>query len=434
MRIGILSAVAVALAAQGAPLAPKVVAVDVDGMIHPVTTEIVGSALAEAKRQGASLVIVRLNTPGGLMDAMRDTISEIIASPVPVVTYVEPSGGRSASAGFFILESGDVAVMAPGTNTGAAHPVAMGGEMDAVMKQKVENDAAAYLRSICTKRGRNAALAETAVRESKSFTEREALDQHLVDLVAPSEAELLTELDGRTITRFDGAKITLHTTGASTEVYQPTLRQRIIAAVADPNIALVLLVLGALGIYVEFSSPGLIAPGVVGAIFVLLGLSALSVLPINWLGAALLVLAFTLFVLEANFTSHGILGIGGAVAMVLGAVILVNGPIPEMRIHWSTAIGLALPFSAITILLLSLVVRARHNKVVTGAEGMVGITGSAITELAPEGKVFVHGEYWDAVAAQPVPPGAPVRVTAIEKLKLTVEPVGEAPKKAKDGI
>ena len=434
MRIGILSAVAVALAAQGAPLAPKVVAVDVDGMIHPVTTEIVGSALAEAKRQGASLVIVRLNTPGGLMDAMRDTISEIIASPVPVVTYVEPSGGRSASAGFFILESGDVAAMAPGTNTGAAHPVAMGGEMDAVMKQKVENDAAAYLRSICTKRGRNAALAETAVRESKSFTEREALDQHLIDLVAPSEAELLTELDGRTITRFDGAKITLQTTGASVEVYQPTLRQKIIAAVADPNIALVLLVLGALGIYVEFSSPGLIAPGVVGAIFVLLGLSALSVLPINWLGAALLVLAFTLFVLEAKFTSHGILGIGGAVAMVLGAVILVNGPIPEMRIHWSTAIGLALPFSVITILLLSLVVRARHNKVVTGAEGMVGITGSAITELAPEGKVFVHGEYWDAVAAQPVAAGAPVRVTAIEKLKLTVEPVGEAPKKAKDGI
>lgn len=434
MRFGILSAVAVAMAAQGAPLAPKVVAVDVGGMIHPVTTEIVGSALAEARRDGASLVIVRLNTPGGLMDAMRDTISEIIASPVPVVTYVEPSGGRSASAGFFILEAGDVAAMAPGTNTGAAHPVAMGGEMDAVMKQKVENDAAAYLRSICTKRGRNAALAETAVRESKSFTEREALDQHLIDLVAPSEAELLTELDGRTITRFDGAKITLHTTGASIEVYQPTLRQKIIAAVADPNIALVLLVLGALGIYVEFSSPGLIAPGVVGAIFVLLGLSALSVLPINWLGAALLVLAFTLFVLEAKFTSHGILGIGGAVAMVLGAVILVNGPIPEMRIHWSTAIGLALPFSAITILLLSLVVRARHNKVVTGAEGMVGITGSAVTELAPEGKVFVHGEYWDAVAAKPVAQGAPVRVTAIEKLKLTVEPVGEAPTKAKDGI
>jgi membrane-bound serine protease (ClpP class) len=422
----------IGLAAHGAPVAPKVVAVDVDGMVHPVTTEIVGSALAQAKRDGASLVIVRLNTPGGLMDAMRDTISEIIASPVPVVTYVEPSGGRAASAGFFLLEAGDVAAMAPGTNTGAAHPVALGGDMDAVMKEKVENDAAASLRSISTKRGRNAALAETAVRQSKSFTEREALDQHLIDLVAPSEAELVAELDGRTITRFDGTKITLHTTGASIEVYQPTLRQKIIAAVADPNIALVLLVLGALGIYVEFSSPGLIAPGIVGAILVLLGLSALSVLPINWLGAALLVLAFTLFVLEAKFTSHGILGIGGAVAMVLGAVILVNGPIPEMRIRWSTAIGLALPFSAITILLLSLVVRARHNKVVTGAEGMVGITGSAVTELAPEGKVFVHGEYWDAVAVQPVAPGAPVRVTAIEKLKLTVEPVGEAPEKSAD--
>ena len=423
MSIGFVFGALLAMMTQAARAAPKAIAVDIDGMVHPVTTEIVSSALAAAKQQNAGLVIVRLNTPGGLMDAMRDTISQIIASPVPVVTYVEPSGSRAASAGFFLLEAGDLAAMAPGTNTGAAHPVAMGGEMDAVMKQKVENDAAAYLRSICSKRGRNSALAETAVRESKSFTEREALDQHLIDLVAPNEAELLTTLDGRVITRFDGSKVTLHTTGASVEVYQRTLRQKIIAAIADPNIALVLLVLGALGIYVEFSSPGLIAPGIVGAIMVLLGLSALSVLPINWLGAGLLLLAFTLFVLEAKFTSHGILGIGGAVAMVMGAVILVNGPIPEMRIRWSTAIGLALPFSAITVLLLSLVVRARHNKVVTGVEGMVGTVGSTITELAPEGKVFVRGEYWDAVAARPVAPGARVRVTAIEKLKLTVEPV-----------
>jgi len=293
------------------------------------------------------------------------------------------------------------------------------------MKEKVENDAAAYLRSICSKRGRNSELAETAVRQSKSFTEREALDQHLIDLIAPNEVELLSTLEGRTLTRFDGSKVTLHTAGGSVEVYQRTLRQKIIAAVADPNIALVLLVLGALGIYVEFSSPGLIAPGIVGAIMVLLGLSALSVLPINWLGAALLLLAFTLFVLEAKFTSHGILGIGGAVAMVMGAVILVNGPIPEMRIHWSTAIGLALPFSAITVLLLSLVVRARHNKVLTGAQAMVGIVGSTVTELAPEGKVFVRGEYWDAVAPRPIAPGARVRVTAIENLKLTVEPVAD---------
>jgi len=418
-----LTTIGLALAVRVASAAPKAIAVDVDGMVHPVTTEIVSSALDRARQEGAVVVIVRLNTPGGLMDAMRETIEKMVAAPVPVVTYVAPSGGRAASAGFFLLEAGDVTAMAPGTNTGAAHPVAMGGEMDPVMKQKVENDAAAYLRSICTKRGRNSALAETAVRESKSFTEREALDQHLVDLIASSDAELLAALDGRTITRFDGSKVIVHTSGASIEVYQRTLRQRIIAAIADPNIALVLLVLGALGIYVEFSSPGLIAPGVIGAILALLGLSALSVLPINWLGAGLLILALALFVLEAKFTSHGILGIGGAVAMVLGAVILVNGPIPEMRIRWSTAIGLALPFSAITLLLLSLVVSARRHKVETGVEGMIGVTGSAITELSPEGKVLVRGEYWDAVALRPVTAGARVRITAVDKLKLTVEPV-----------
>ena len=423
MRKIALTTIGLALAVRVASAAPKAIAVDVDGMVHPVTTEIVSSALDRARREGAVVVIVRLNTPGGLMDAMRETIEKMVVAPVPVVTYVAPSGGRAASAGFFLLEAGDVTAMAPGTNTGAAHPVAMGGEMDPVMKQKVENDAAAYLRSICTKRGRNSALAETAVRESKSFTEREAFDQHLVDLIASSDAELLAALDGRTITRFDGSKVIVHTSGASIEVYQRTLRQRIIAAIADPNIALVLLVLGALGIYVEFSSPGLIAPGVIGAILALLGLSALSVLPINWLGAGLLILALALFVLEAKFTSHGILGIGGAVAMVLGAVILVNGPIPEMRIRWSTAIGLALPFSAITLLLLSLVVSARRHKVETGVEGMIGVTGSAITELSPEGKVMVRGEYWDAVALRPVTAGARVRITAVDKLKLTVEPV-----------
>jgi membrane-bound serine protease (ClpP class) len=409
--------------AQTASAAPKVIVVDVDGMVHPITTEIVGSAIERARQEGAALVLVRLNTPGGLMDAMRETIEKMVASPVPVVTYVAPSGGRSASAGFFLLEAGDVAAMAPGTNTGAAHPVQMGGEMDAVMKQKVENDAAAYLRSICTKRGRNSTLAETAVRESKSFTEKEALDQHLIDLIAPNEQELLKALDGREITRFDGSRQTLHTAGATIEVYEKNLRQRIISAIADPNIALVLLVIGALGIYAEFSSPGLIAPGVVGLIAVLLGLSALSVLPINWLGAALLITAVTLFILEAKFTSHGVLAIGGTVAMVLGAVMLVNGPIPEMRIHLGTALGLALPFSAITMLLLSLAMRARRNKVATGSEGMIGLTGSAITELSPEGKVFVHGEYWDARALRPVTAGARVRVTAIDKLKLTVEPV-----------
>jgi membrane-bound serine protease (ClpP class) len=415
---------ALALAAQAMGAIPKVIAVDVDGMVHPITAEIVGNALARARSQNASLVLLRLNTPGGLMDAMRATIEKILASPVPVVTYVAPSGGRAASAGFFLLEAGDVAAMAPGTATGAAHPVLLGAEMDAVMKQKVENDAAAYLRSICGKRGRNSQLAETAVRESKSFTEAEALERKLVDLVAPTERQLLAELDGRVVRRFDGIALTLHLAGAEIVEYRRTLRERIVSAVADPNIALVMLVIGALGIYVEFCSPGLIAPGVLGGIMVLLGLSAISVLPINWLGAALMALAFTLFVLEVKFTSHGVLGAGGALAMVLGAVMLVDSPASEFRVHWGTAVAVALPFSAITVFLLSIAARARRNKVETGVEGMIGQVGEALTELAPEGKVFVHGEYWDAVAVCPVAAGARVKVTAIEHLKLTVEPAG----------
>ncbi len=423
LRIQLAILAVLTLLARAVHAAPVVLAVDVDGIIHPVTVEIVSRALEEAKQQSAVLVILRLNTPGGLMDAMRETIEKMVASPVPIVTYVTPSGGRAASAGFFLLEAGDVAAMAPGTNTGAAHPVVIGTQMDPIMKQKVENDAAASLRSIDDKRGRNSALAQQAVLESKSFTDKEALDNHLIDLIASSEQDLIARLDGREVTRFDGRKQVLRLTGATVTVYQPNLRQRIISAIADPNVALVLLVLGALGIYAEFSAPGLIFPGVAGAILALLGLSALSVLPINWLGAALLLLAMALFILEAKFTSHGILGVGGAVAMVLGAMLLINSPLPEMRIHLSTAIALALPFSLITVLLVSLVMRARHGKVVTGMDGMIGETGVVLAELAPEGKILVRGEYWNAVASGPVPAGAAVRVTGIDKLQLTVEAV-----------
>src|SRR6266567_1603167 len=377
---------------------PKVVAVNVNGIIHPVTVEIVSRAIDQAKRENADAVLVRINTPGGLMDAMRETVEKIVASPVPVIVYVTPSGGRAASAGFFLLEAGDIAVMAPSTNAGAAHPVLLSGQMDPEMKRKVENDASASLRSLAQKRGRNSALAEKAVMESKSFTEKEALDDHLIERIARDEQDLFAQLDGREVVRFDGRKQTLRLAGAEVVLYQPNLRERIISAVADPNIALILIVLGALGIYAEFSSPGLIAPGIAGAISVLLGLSALSVLPINWAGVALLILAFTLFALEVKLASHGVLGLGGAVAMVLGAVMLINSPQPEMRIRWSTAISLALPFSAITVFLLSLAMRARHNKVVTGSAGMLGEPGVAVTEPAPSGKVKVRGEYWDAIA------------------------------------
>ena len=406
-----------------AEAAGRVLAVDVDSIVHPVTVEIVGRALDQAVQDHDDVVLIRLNTPGGLMDAMRETIQKIVASPVPVVTYVTPSGGRAASAGFFLLEAGDVAAMAPGTNTGAAHPVLIGTEMDPVMKQKVENDAAASLRSLTAKRGRNSDLAQKAVLESKSFTEKEALDNHLIELIANNEQDLLRQLDGREITRFDGRKQTLHTASDEVVVYEKNLRQRVLSAISDPNIALILLVLGALGIYVEFSTPGVIFPGVAGAILVLLGLSALSMLPINWLGAALLILAFTFFVLEAKFASHGVLAAGGTVAMMLGAVILINSPLPEMRIHLSTAVALALPFAAITVFLLSLVMRARAGKVVTGAEGMIGEIGVALADLAPEGSVFLRGEYWNAVATAPVKNGGKVRVSAVDHLNLTVEPV-----------
>jgi membrane-bound serine protease (ClpP class) len=403
---------------------PKVVAVDVDGVVHPVTVEILSRAIDQAKRENAGAILLRLNTPGGLMNATREAIEKIVASPIPVITYVTPSGGRAASAGFFLLEAADVAAMAPGTNTGAAHPVLMSGQMDPEMKRKVENDASASLRSLAQKRGRNSALAEKAVLESKSFTEKEALEGRLIELIARDEADLFAQLEGREVARFDGSRQTLHLAGATVSAYQPNLRERIISAVADPNIALILIVIGALGIYVEFSSPGLIAPGVAGAISVLLGLSALSVLPINWAGAALLVLAFTLFALEAKFTSHGILGLGGAVAMVLGALLLIDSPLPELRVRLSVAIALAVPFALITTLLLTLVMRARANKVTTGQDGMLGESGVAVTLLAPEGKVQVHGEYWDAVAPKgaPVEPGAKVRVIGIQGLQLAVKP------------
>jgi membrane-bound serine protease (ClpP class) len=291
-----------------------------------------------------------------------------------------------------------------------------------VMRHKVENDAAALLRSMTSRRGRNSQLAEQTVREAKAFTEREALDNKLIELIANSEQDLFHQLDGREITRWDGHKQTLHTAGATVTEARRTLREQLMAAIADPNIGFILLVLGALGIYVEFSSPGLIFPGVAGAILALLGLSALSILPINWAGVALLLLSVALFVLEAKFTSHGVLGIGGTVAMVLGAMLLINGP-PEMRIHLSTAISVALPFALITMFLVSIVIKARRNKVVTGPSAMIGEIGTARTILSPEGKVLVRGEYWDAIASAELPAGTAVRVKGVAGLRLIVEPV-----------
>jgi membrane-bound serine protease (ClpP class) len=424
LRLHALTAAFALLAGVGAAAgATKVVAVDIDAIVHPITVEIVARAIEQAKQENAALLLVRINTPGGLAEAMREIIQEIVASPVPVVTYVTPSGGRAASAGFFILEAADVAAMAPATNTGASTPVAMFGEMDQAMAHKVQNDAAALIRGVATKRGRNAELAEKTVYEAKSFTDKEALDGHLIEIVAPSQADLLRQLDGREITRFDGRKQTLHLAAPQVVDYSPSLRERFIAAIADPNLALILLILGALGVYVEFTHPGMIAPGVFGAILMVVGLSALSVLPINWAGAALMMLALVLFVLEAKFATHGVLTAAGALAMVLGALMLVESPAPELRIRLSTALAVALPFALVTSFLLTLAVRARMAKVQTGAAGMLGEIGVAYTALAPSGKVFIHGEYWNAVSSAPVEAGARVKVQSVDRLALKVEPV-----------
>jgi membrane-bound serine protease (ClpP class) len=400
---------------------PKVLVVEIDGVVHPITVEITAHALDQAATDGASAVLLRLNTPGGLLDATRQLNEKIVASRVPVIAYVTPSGGRAASAGFFILQAADIAAMAPGTNTGAASPVLMGSEMDEVMRRKVENDTSAWLRGTVEKRGRNAALAETTIREAKAFTEKEALDQNLIDLIAPNEKELFAALHGREITRFDGRREKLNLADAETTLYEPTMRERIVSSIADPNVGLILLVLGALGLYVEFSAPGLILPGVGGGILVLMGLSSLAVLPINWVGASLLVLSLVLFGLETQIPSHGILGTGGAVAMLLGAVLLIDGP-PELRIRWSTALAVTLPFTAITMFLVTLVVKARANKSTMNDGGLMNEIGVARTALEPAGKVFIHGEYWDAESSTPVSAGSQVRVVSVEGMKLKVAP------------
>jgi len=397
-------------------------AVDLDQVIHPVTVDIIAQAVQQASGKQCAVLLLRLNTPGGFSNATREAIEKIVASPVPVVAFVAPSGGRAASAGFFLLEAGDVAAMAPGTNTGAAHPVSITGtQIDPTMMKKIENDAAASLRSLVARRGRNSELAEKAVLESKSFTEKEALQAKLIDLIAGDEAELLRAINNREIVRFDGAHQTLHTAGAVIERYQTSPSQKLRIALSDPNIALALLVLGALGLYVEFNAPGTIFPGVAGGICLLLGLMSFTVLPFSWVGVGLLLLALVLFVLEVKITSHGVLGAGGVVAMFLGALLLFEGPIPEMRVRVSVAIGLVLPFALIVLFLVTIVVRARRLPVSTGAAGMIGLAGVALTELSPRGMVQVHGETWQAQAAHPLPAGTAVRVTAIHGLTLEVE-------------
>ena len=401
-----------------------VVKIRLDDTIQPVSDEYIGRAIEQARQTNADAVLIELRTPGGLVDSTRSIIEKILASPVPVIVYVAPSGARAASAGFFILEAADVAAMAPGTNTGAAHPVNLGGEkMDDVMKQKVENDSAAFMRSFVGPRGRNVALAESAVRESKSFTDKEALDQHLIDYVARDQDDLFKQIEGKPIKRFDGRTATLNLVGAPVVELQMTVKQRILDFLLDPNIAFLVLAVGALALYAEFNHPGAILPGVVGVVFILLALFALNLLPTRYASFTLIMAAFVMFALEAKFATHGVLGIAGIALMTIGGLLLVDGPIPELRVKLWTALSVSIPLGAITVFLMSIALKAQRNKVVTGKQGMIGSVGEARTDIYPEGKVFVQGELWNAHAPSRVQMGEQVVVKKIEGLELEVEKV-----------
>jgi membrane-bound serine protease (ClpP class) len=409
------------LAAAWCAAEPCVVVLDWKGAVHTVTTELLDSAITLAERESCGLLLARVNTPGGYAEAARQTIERIVGSPIPVAVYVAPSGGRAASAGFLLLEAADIAAMAPGTNTGAAHPVLIGGTPDEILKKKIENDAAAAIRSLAERRGRNSKLAEAAAVESRSFTEVEALKENLIDVVARTDGELIAWADGREVTRFDGTRQKLALAGARIVRYEPNTQQKVQIALSNPNLALALLILGLLGLYVEFTTPGAILPGVLGGILLLLGMAAFSVLPVTWVGVGLLLLAVALFVLEAKVASGGVLGAGGAVAMVLGSLFLVDSPVPELRIQLYTALGLSLPFAIITGFLVALVVRTRSHAPEMGNEVLLGAEAEALTALAPRGQVLIRGEIWQARASSPVAAGARVRVTAVQGLDLTVE-------------
>ncbi|HVO58431.1 MAG TPA: nodulation protein NfeD [Dongiaceae bacterium] len=406
---------------------PLVTELKLDGEIEPVLATYIDEGLQDAARRNASLVLITMDTPGGLSDSMKEIIQHVLASPVPVAVYVGPTGARGASAGFFILLSADVAAMAPGTRTGAASPIlAIGGftiGVDETLRKKITNDATAFLRSYSEKRGRNPKLAETAVTDAKAFTEKESLDGGLIDLVASTPEELLRELNGRTVTRFDGTKTTLQLNNYERGSFELSARQKFLARIVEPDMFFLLLILGTLGLYAEFTHPGAVVPGVVGGICAVLALYAMHLLPVNLAGVLLILIAVTLFVLEAKYTSHGVLLIGGVVAMVFGAIFLIRSPLTPGGVGLGTALFVTLPFALLSVFLMRLVLRSRKWPQTTGGEALIGKQGIANEGLKSgvEGMIRIHGENWQAVANRDVAAGEAVLVRRRDGLKLFVE-------------
>lgn len=394
----------------------RILTITINSPIHPVSAELILKALERARSEKAELLIIKMNTPGGLDTSMREIIEGILNSPVPVVTFVYPHGARAASAGFFIGLSCDIFAMAPGTNTGAAHPVGIaltGQAQDKTMEEKVTHDAAAYIRTLAEKRERNIQMAEDAVRKSLSYTEQEALKGKLIDLVVNNQEELIQALDGRQIKRFDGHLEVLHLKDVPVEEIQLTFRQKLLMTVANPNLAYILLMLGLLGLYFEFANPGAVVPGVIGGISLLLAFFSFQILPVNLVGLLLIIFGTILFFLEIKIHSYGALTMGGIISLILGSLMLIKSPIPELRPSLKFIIPVALGVSFVFIFLVFLVIKAHTRKILTGKEGMVGEIGTALTSFAPDGKVLVHGEIWRAVSEDVINRGDKIQVVEV---------------------
>jgi membrane-bound serine protease (ClpP class) len=407
------------LAAQAAK--GEVYVIEVSGTINPGLAEYLIRSIETASSEDAACVVIQLDTPGGLALSMRSIVMAMLASEIPVVVYVSPSGARAASAGVMITLAADVAAMAPGTNIGAAHPVNLGQkEMDKTMAEKVVNDMVAYTKSISEKRGRNSEWAEKSIRESVSATEKEALELEVIDLIAEDLDDLIEKIDGRDLKD----KGTLHTKGVKRVILTEGLRDKILKTLSDPNIAYLLMMIGMAGIYFELSHPGTIFPGVIGAISLILAFFAFQTLPVNYAGILLIVLALIFFILEMKVTSYGLLSLGGVISLFLGSLMLFEGTGPEMRLSWRVLIPTVVMVSGFFVVVAGLVFRSQISKPKTGDKGLIGEIGVVKERLAPEGKVFVHGELWKAEAPTPIEAGTKVRVVGVDQLTLKVQEVG----------
>ena len=405
-----------------APPVPTVMLIKIDDPITPMIAEFIIKSIDKAAKQNDEALIIEMDTPGGLVESTREIIKKMLVSEVPIVVYVAPEGSRAASAGVFITLTANIAAMAPNTRMGSASPVQLEGKMDETMAKKVTNDLAAMIRGIAEKRGRNAKWAEDAVRKSISATETEALKLGVIDLIAPDITALLKQIHGRTVDVALGKK-TLNTADAVVKERTMGFRYKLLGIISNPNVAYILMILGFYGLYFELSNPGAIFPGVAGAICLILAFYALQTLPINYAGLMLIILAIGLFIAEAFITSHGVLGVGGTIAMLFGSLMLIDSPEPSLQISWAVIIPVVAASALLFIVTVTVAVRAQRSRVDTGKEGLIGMQAEAKTEIGEDGQVFLRGEYWNARSDERIAKGEKVTVIAVKGLRLIVKKV-----------